>query len=104
MGHWEGLRNRASLEDLEAWAAQLGFKLIIGITTEDALQRAFSLDAELGKLPPERAALVVELAQALGELEERDFRLIRGVVRQVIDGDKADQALYGHRPGKSKPA
>jgi transcriptional regulator with XRE-family HTH domain len=106
LGHWENMRNRVTLEDLEAWAQQLGLHLVVEVTADEGLQRAAEFALLRDQLSDERTLVLDELLSILPHLGNKEFRLLRGMIHQLaeeVDHTRSQSAGQG-KVGTLKPA
>lgn len=79
---WETERNRATQEDLERWAEALGLQYAVSVQAPTP-ERLPALRSMISSLPEARQQAVLEFAHLMRDADERDYRLLVGMIRQM---------------------
>ncbi len=80
LGNWETIRNRATIEDLSAWAAELDSRIIFAITSTETPPAPAEVQAAVAGMTAGQQQRVVEFAQTLKRVGARDYGLLTDVV------------------------
>lgn len=85
LGNWENIRNRATVEDLSRWAGELGCRIVFAIMPKDAPAVPDEMQAVMNRLSPEQQQWVLDFADTLPRLSDRDYGLLTGFVASMRD-------------------
>ena len=99
LNNWEKKRSRPKMEVLQAWARAIGLDVVFEVTDDPGLQRSTQLALLLEGLEESRREWVLKFARLAHTMENRDFRMIRALLREAED----DHELRV-RSGTSRPA
>lgn len=95
MRNWETQRNRADVEDLERWAAQLGYQLVITLTRESPAAQQGELTMALARLDGRQARTVRRVIRLLPWMSARDHQMLVGLIEAFEESSPVGGAETG---------